>query len=291
MKIVKIIGGLGNQMFQFALYKALQQRFTDERVLIDLHCFRGYKKHRGFEIPLLFGTRYETATWQQVARIAYPYPNFQAWRIGSRVLPLRKSMLKEKADYAFEPTALTRTDSVYYDGYWQHEDYFSDIRPAILDTFAFKPFTDPRNIGAQRRIGAAANSCAIHIRRGDYVSDKLFAGICNLDYYEAAISRMRQLASPDLFCIFSDDAAWCRSHLSRILGDTPALYADWNSGADSFRDMQLMSLCHHQIIANSSFSWWGAWLNQYGAKTVIGPQKWWNLPDTHSPMTNSWIRI
>ena len=96
MKIVKVIGGLGNQMFQFALFKALQKRFTEERVLLDLHCFNGYHKHRGFEIPKIFNVTYEEANWKEVAKVAYPYPNFQSWRFGSRILPDRKTMLKEK---------------------------------------------------------------------------------------------------------------------------------------------------------------------------------------------------
>ena len=121
MKIVKILGGLGNQMFQFALYKSLQQRFPEERVLIDLHCFRGYGKHRGFEIDKVFGAEYEAASWREVARVGYPYPTFQLWRIGSRLLPVRKTMLKERPDLTLEPTALTREGSTYYDGYWQHE--------------------------------------------------------------------------------------------------------------------------------------------------------------------------
>ncbi|MBO7129559.1 MAG: alpha-1,2-fucosyltransferase [Prevotella sp.] len=290
MRIVKVIGGLGNQMFQFALYKALQRQFPEERVLLDLHCFNGYHKHRGFEIPKIFDVTYEEANWKEVAKVAYPYPNFQTWRFGSRILPDRKTMLKEKADYAFEPTAMTRKGDTYYDGYWQHEEYFLDYREDVLRTYTFPAFEDERNRETARLI-ANKNSCAIHIRRGDYVRDKLFRDICDLDYYQTAILRMKGAAIPDLFCVFSDDASWCREHISPLLGQTEAIYVDWNTDGNSFHDMHLMSLCRHQIIANSSFSWWGAWLNTNKEKVVIAPRKWWNISGAHTPISNSWIII
>lgn len=290
MKIVKIIGGLGNQMFQFALYEALRKQFPEERVLVDLHCFNGYHKHQGFEIPKVFDVSYEEANWKEVTKVAYPYPNYQSWRIGSRILPCRKTMLKENADYAFMPTALTRETDTYYDGYWQHEEYFLDIREDLLQTFRFPAFDDVQNKETATLL-TTNNSCAIHVRRGDYVTDKLFRGICDIEYYRTAIQRVKDIANPNVFCIFSDDVAWCRNHLSDLFGQASTINIDWNRGDNSFRDMHLMSLCHHQIIANSSFSWWGAWLNMNKEKVVIAPQKWWNINGAHTPIANSWLII
>lgn len=290
MKIVKILGGLGNQMFQFALYKSLQQRFPDERVLIDLNCFRGYPKHRGFEIGKVFGADYEAANWREVARLAYPYPNFQSWRIGSRLLPVRRSMLKERADFTYEPTALTRTQSTYYDGYWQHEEYFRDIRDVILQTFRFPTFVDDRNREIAQRL-QSTNSIAIHVRRGDYTKDKLFHDICDLNYYRKAISHLQQHVGGDLYCIFSDDMRWCREHIAPLLADKVIIYVDWNRGENSVQDIHLMSLCSHNIIANSSFSWWGAWLNQHPGRLVVAPWKWLHISGTHSPVPDDWTRL
>ena len=289
MKIVKILGGLGNQMFQFALYKSLQQRFPEERVLIDLRCFRGYPKHRGFEIGRVFGADYDAANWREVARLAYPYPNFQTWRFGSRLLPTRRSMLKEHAEFTYEPTALTRTADTYYDGYWQHEEYFRDVRETILQTFRFPEFDDRNRETAQRL--QSTNSIAIHVRRGDYTHDKLFHDICDLNYYRQAISRMQQAVGGNLFCIFSDDLRWCRERIAPLLEDKLIFYVDWNRGDRSVQDIHLMSLCRHNIIANSSFSWWGAWLNQNPDKIVIAPEKWMHIKGTQSPVPNDWIRI
>ena len=290
MKIVKIIGGLGNQMFQFALYEALRKQFPEERVLVDLHCFNGYHKHRGFEIPRIFDVTYEEANWKEVAKMAYPYPNFQSCRIGSRILPCRETMFMEDTHYTFEPTALTREGDTYYDGYWQHEEYFIAIREDILKTFTFPTFEDQRNQETASLI-TEKNSCAIHIRRGDYVKDKLFRNICGIEYYKDAIQLMTEKTHPEIFCIFSDDIHWCHEHLSSLLGKTETVFADWNTGRNSFYDMHLMSLCRHQIIANSSFSWWGAWLNRNDAKVVIGPRKWWNINGAHTPISNSWLII
>jgi hypothetical protein len=290
MKIVKIIGGLGNQMFQFALYKSLQARFAEERVLVDLHCFNGYKKHHGFEIGRVFGSSYEEATLGEVARVAYPYPNFQTWRYGSRLLPNRKSMVKEKPDFTFEPTALTRPTDTYYDGYWQHEEYFSDIRQDILQTFRFPNFTDKANKEAAAEV-QSSNSVAVHIRRGDYTHDKLFHDICTLPYYERAIRHIESAVDCELFCIFSDDMDWCREHIAPLLGGKRIIYADWNTGKQSFQDIHLMSLCRHNIIANSSFSWWGAWLNENPNKIVVAPSQWMNRQGVSSPVPEHWTVI
>jgi hypothetical protein len=276
-------------MFQFALYKSLQQRFPEERVLIDLRCFRGYPKHRGFEIGRVFGADYDAANWREVARLAYPYPNFQTWRFGSRLLPTRRSMLKERADFTYEPTALTRTADTYYDGYWQHEEYFRDVRETILQTFRFPEFDDRNRETAQHL--QSTSSIAIHVRRGDYTHDKLFHDICDLNYYRQAISRMQQAVGGNLFCIFSDDLRWCRERIAPLLEDKLIFYVDWNRGDRSVQDIHLMSLCHHNIIANSSFSWWGAWLNQNPDKIVIAPEKWMHIKGTQSPVPNDWIRI
>ena len=207
MKIVKVIGGLGNQMFQFALYKALQKQHPEERVLIDLHCFNGYHLHHGFEIGSVFGADYEEATLKEVARLAYPYPNYQTWRFGSRILPVRRTMLKEKADFAFEPSALTRQGDTYYDGYWQHEEYFKHIRKDIIELYQFKTFEDEQNKIITDKINS--HEClSIHVRRGDYTNNHLYNNICTADYYKKAFLKMKEVCSFDMICIFSDDMEW-----------------------------------------------------------------------------------
>lgn len=289
MRIVKVLGGLGNQMFQFALYKALQKQHPEERVLLDLHCFNGYHKHRGYEIGSVFGANYEEATLKEIARLAYPYPNYQCWRIGSRVLPVRKTMLKEKANFTFEPSALSRPACTYYDGYWQHEEYFKHIHQELFATFIFPTFDDERN-QTTAQLATSTNSCSIHIRRGDYLTDPLRKGTTNGNYVIAAIQKMKQEVKPEKWLVFSDDIAWCQQHLASTLNATNTIFVDWNTGANSIHDMHLMALCRHHIIANSSFSWWGAWLSQQEG-TTIAPANWMNLKDVCSPVPDNWIKI
>ena len=289
MRIVKVIGGLGNQMFQFALYKALQERFPEEHILLDLHCFNGYHKHHGFEIGRVFQAEYETATLSDIAKLAYPYPNFLSWRIGSRILPIRKTMLKEKQNLSIEKQLFDKTKDTYYDGYWQHCYYFNDCKSLIQKTYSFPPFDNEkdRNIAKQ---STNCESVAIHVRRGDYIKDKIFKNICTIEYYIAAIQEMYARLSPDIFYIFSNDITWCRQYLEQYIKN-PIVYIDWHSETDSFRDMQLMSMCKHHIIANSSFSWWGAWLHEGNDHFVICPNKWTNLDNLCSPALESWIKI
>ena len=290
MKIVKVIGGLGNQMFQFALYKALQKQHPDERILLDLHCFNGYHKHRGFEIGKVFGASFEKATLREVARLAYPYPNFQTWRIGSRILPSRKTMLQEKPDFTFEPTAISIKGNMYYDGYWQHEEYFKDIRDELLDIYSFPKFNDEQNLQAAQLV-SSTNSCSIHIRRGDYLTDPLRKGTIGTDFASEAIKRMKSIKRPETWCVFSDVIDWCRQHLATMFDNEKVLYIDWNTDEKSINDMHLMSLCRHHIIANSSFSWWGAWLSKHQDGSTIAPSKWMNIKDVCSPVPNNWIKI
>ncbi len=290
MRIVRILGGLGNQMFQFALYEALRREYPEERVLTDLHGFRGYGKHRGYELAKVFGIEAETATLREIASIAYPYPNYQAWRIGSRLLPARKTMLCEKANFALEPEALTRTGSTYYDGYWQHEEYFGHIRQAICQMFRFPALQDPDNRQAADRI-LAHNTCAIHIRRGDYLTDPLRKGTIGTDYTARAIRRMQETANPDRWCVFSDDMPWTSDYLRQLLPESQTIFADWNQGEKSINDMHLMTLCRHHIIANSSFSWWGAWLCTHDGQTVIAPRRWMNCRDVCSPVPDRWQQL
>lgn len=287
MRIVKLLGGLGNQMFQFALYEALRKRYPEERILLDLHCFRGYGKHRGFELDKVFGVTFEEASLGEIARLAYPYPSYQLWRIGSRILPVRQSMLKEKADFTIEPEALTRKGDTYYDGYWQHEEYFKDIRKDLLALYRFPDFKEERNRELAKQL-SATSSCAIHIRRGDYLTDPLRKGTTDTNYPEQAITRMKEGADPQLWCVFSDDMIWAKGHLGQLLPPDRTVFVDWNQEEESFNDMHLMTLCQHHIIANSSFSWWGAWLCNREGQTVMAPKQWMNMPNVCSPVPKDW---
>lgn len=115
--------------------------------------------------------------------------------------------------------------------------------------------------------------------------------VCNLDYYKNAIKKIKQESNPEIYCIFSDDIQWCKENLGSFLEENITIYVNWNKGKNSYRDMQLMSLCNYNIIANSSFSWWGAWLNNHNDKIVISPKTWMNKSIINDPICDDWIRI
>lgn len=289
MKIVNMIGGLGNQMFQFALYMALRRRYPAEEVKISTGAFRGYPKHNAYELDRVFGLVADVASMGDMARIAYPYCHYRLWQMGYHWMPQRHTMLNERIFGHYYAEALEREGDCYYDGYWQNERYFANMRQEVL--MAYTPIdVDEHNLTIGRRL-ASSQSVSIHVRHGDFLDVPLYRGICGLDYYKRAITEMRHHTQVDTFCIVSNDTAWCHEHILPLLGNAKCIVPDWNCGERSYLDMYLMSQCRHNIIAHSSFSWWGAWLNQHPDKVVIGPQKWNNLKVSEFELNPDWIKI
>jgi hypothetical protein len=163
--------------------------------------------------------------------------------------------------------------SSYLVGYWQSEKYFVKHKEVIRQELTFKNELSPENLATASSLLKTA-SVSLHVRRGDYVSSQAtndVHGVCTLDYYRNAISHMARSVESPRFFIFSDDINWVKANLQL---DFPCEYIANNVGANSYVDMRLMSMCKHNIIANSSFSWWGAWLNSNPNKIVIAPKKW-----------------
>ncbi len=287
MKIVKFLGGLGNQMFQPALSKSLQNLYPEERILADIFSYNASGLHNGFEVADIFNLSVEFATLKNVASVAWPFPNYRTWQIGSRILPQRRSMCID-----LKNTDWDNPKYKYYEGYWQNEKFFKSIRPSLLDVFSF-PLDD--NIHNNKLLNDLTNtsSISIHIRRGDYIGNKLYQNICTSEYYRNAIEFVTsQLQAVEIACIFSNDMEWCKKNIPVLLpSGVDIRYVDWNTGINSFQDIHLMSKCNHNIIANSSFSWWGAWLNQNPNKIVVTPNKWTNNTIGENPICDSWNRV
>ncbi len=291
MKIIKVIGGLGNQMFQFALATSLKKAFPHERILLDLKDFHGYRIHNGFELPHIFNIDYQEATWKDIFKVSYPIGNYTLSRFFKKFLPPRKSMIIENDPKDIIPSVFDDDRDLYYDGYWQHEFYFKHLAEQMRHIYTFPKLKDDKNLQVVSEI-EGKNSVSIHIRRGDYLTNPLFKDICNLNYYQEAIQYMNAYIKPDVYCVFSDDMDWCKTHLSTFLDFEKCIFIDWNKSKDSYIDMQLISMCKHNIIANSTFSWWGAWLNTNPDKTVIAPKKWINTKHIyHDPIPDTWLRL
>lgn len=290
MKIVNILGGLGNQMFVYAMYLALKEAHPDEDVYICKRSYNGYPLHNGYELNRVFHANAPEASVWQLAKIAYPYWNYRTWQLMRHLFPRRSCMLSGTEDIPFDYENVTRKEDGFYDGYWQNENNFLPIRNKILEAFRFPEFIDDNNKSLAKLI-ASKNTVSCHVRRGDYLKDPLY-GVCTSEYYVKAIDEINRKVLPELYCVFSDDIKWCKENLGEIIGkDKEIVFVDWNKGENSFRDMQLMSLCNHNIIANSSFSWWGAWLNNHADKVVVAPNIWMNKPMVNDPLCDSWIKI
>lgn len=293
MKIVKIDSGLGNQMFQYALYLKLRFIYGD-MVKIDINSFNYNSFHNGYELDKVFNVSSPTSDLEESFRAGaknsiYYSSNFL------KKLHFKIALYK----YCFCRTGFRNSitffcdysnpKSKFYVGGWQSEKYFKDISSVIRRTFKF-PGLNKINSEIAYEI-SNSNSVSIHVRRGDYLNAEniTFQNCCTPIYYKNAINRIKNEVVNPKFYVFSNDIAWCRENL----GLEDARYIDWNKGKESYRDMQLMSLCKHNIIANSSFSWWGAWLNENTNKIVLAPSKWFDLPDC--PMEdiypNEWIKI
>ena len=292
MIIAHIIGGLGNQMFQYAAGRALSLAHNAP-LLLDVQDFKGYGLHNGFELFRLFDIQ---------ASIANNWDVFQV--LGLRALsPLRRKLFHQRfskfrgahlfVDSLFSqmPQLIDMPSSSYLMGNWQSEYFFRDIADTIRTDFTFKLPMSKRNAELAGTI-ASINAISLHVRRGDIASNPTSLavhGLCSLDYYRQAIELMTSKLPDPEFVIFSDDINWARKNLKIRF---PCHYVDENKGPESYNDMRLMSFCKHHIVANSSFSWWGAWLSTGEKKIVIAPKKWFTINyDSLRIIPSSWIRI
>lgn len=285
MKVVKFLGGLGNQLFQYAFFLAVQQKF--KHVKADLTAFEEYHLHNGFELETVFKIKLpQLSTFE--TKIYTRNNNKWLWRKLRQIYNTKNVYFEETVPFSYSKQIFEDDRSRYYWGYWQHVDYINQVALLLRQHLIFPPFKDTENIHIQRLI-RQKNAVSLHIRRGDYLQEPLFKDICSEEYYEKSIQYMLETQQSPLFIVFSNDIAWCKSRFK----DLNAIFVEHNTGSNSFRDLQLMSLCKHHIIANSSFSWWGAWLNDNPDKVVISPRKWINEPtvNTSGLILSSFIKF
>ncbi|CAA9891483.1 Glycosyl transferase family 11 [Candidatus Methylobacter favarea] len=274
MIISQIIGGLGNQMFQYAAARSLSVE-RNQPLRLNIAEFDGYGLHQGFELERVFNCPAEIATKAEVGSIL----GWQFFSVIRRVLArpgmaaLRRDGFVVEPHFHYWPEINRIPKDCYLVGYWQSERYFEKHASEIRADFAFKlPLSDRNSILSEQI--SQVNAVSLHVRRGDYAKNsktRARHGLCSPDYYQRAINYISGQVEQPRFFIFSDDMAWVKTHLKMAF---PCYYVDHNRNEESYNDMHLMSLCRHHIIANSSFSWWGAWLNPAPDKIVVAPVKW-----------------
>lgn len=299
MKIVNIIGGLGNQMFQYSFALSLKEKFPKEDVLIDTSHFnyiflkkwKSANLHNGYEIDKVFpNASLKKASAWQLMQLTWYVPNYALSRIARRLLPQRKSEYVQpvKEYFKYDPDVYKDRGNCYYEGLWESITNILPVRSKIQEEFRHPK---PNKVNsAYIAAMESTNSVGIHIRRGDYLQSAAFCGICDLGYYRQAISEIIKDGEKYTFYIFSNDMAWCEANIKPLVGDNEIVMVTENTGNDSCWDMFLMSHCKNLIIANSSFSWWGAFLNKRGGK-VIAPQKWANREAEFDIWAPEWVRL
>ncbi len=293
MIIANIIGGLGNQMFQYAAIKALSLRRGWQLKLCTSE-FENYKLHDGFELSRLFPMDEEIAAKAEVRERLGIYASPLTQKLVGKLhiqVPACRCLVIEP-HYEFWPELNDASDGSYFRGYWQSPRYFQDKEAEIREIFKFGLPLDDENRRYLDRM-QAEQSVSLHVRRGDYVKkwqNRRRFSTCSIDYYARSIHYLRERHAGLTFYVLTDDPEWVFANLSPLIRDLRLIRH--NSGASSFRDMQLMSCARHNVIANSSFSWWGAWLNARPGRTVIAPSRWFsNGQSSKDLVPPDWVRL
>ncbi|MGI4729907.1 MAG: alpha-1,2-fucosyltransferase [Janthinobacterium lividum] len=301
MIITKLVSGLGNQLLQYAMGRQLS---IAKNVLLKLDVsffedqdLRSYKLNH-FNIVAEIASESEIQPFKKDINIyqkLHQQTSFHA-KVYRNLEPLvfpkhTKKYFKEATWWILESEIYKTPNNVYVEGYWQHYKYYENIQPEIFDELTLK---EPPDLNSQKWLTSITNndnSVAIHVRRGDYVTDpgaNYLMGVLPVKYYNEAINYLKQKISNPTFYFFSDDLVWVKEHIKT--GSTN-FYVDGNM---DYVDLDLMRHCKHQVIANSTFSWWGAFLNRNPDKIVIAPKHWSPREDVnrniHLQFPN-WIKL
>ncbi|WP_394690972.1 alpha-1,2-fucosyltransferase [Hoeflea sp.] len=285
MIISRIHGGLGNQLFQYAVGRAVALR-TGSELLLDTRAFTGANPFQfdlgHFEIQARVATERELPPAKN-RPLAYAW-----WRRFGRA----PRFVREQGLGYNEGIATIGSNS-YLHGYFQSQRYFDEIAPTLWQDLTFKQEPRGENARMAERIRSAP-SVSMHIRRGDYLNSakgRSVHGGPDLGFYKRALDQVRQRSGSDpIVYLFSNDPDWVRDNMKM---DAELVPVAINDGKTAHEDLRLMSLCNHNIIANSTFSWWGAWLNPSLEKVVVAPAKWFSDPDLSNPDITppGWLRI
>ncbi len=283
MIITKIIGGLGNQLFQYAAARCIAEKYGTN-VKLDESSYNEYKL-RSLELNS-FHAKFDFATEAELASYHQTFIN----KIKNRVLPVAKRNVYKAPFFHFDNRFFSVSNNTYLKGYWQSEKYFLPVQQLIRQELTIKKeFVESLKDFAETL--SRENSVSVHIRRGDY-KDKTFStfhGILPAVYYDKAFKILNNKINDARYYFFSDDIGWVKNDLNM----PGATYISGTISKTHIEDFYLMSHCKHNIIANSSFSWWAAWLNNNPDKIVIAPKKWFNKgpQDTQDLIPEGWIKI
>lgn len=280
MIIVRVQGGLGNQLFQYALYRNFEE--LGQEVRVDVTAYQDGREKRRLELDKL-GLKVKRADRKELHSY---YAENLVWpdKILRYILG-RKKYIKEKG-YDFNDNILKLRDG-YLNGYWQSEKYFEAVGNKIKDSITFQNVNTDALVRHEQQM-ERHNSVSVHVRLGDYLErSKMYGNICTQEYYKKAFAYMMEHVDSPVFYVFSDEP----EKVEGILKGYDYCMVKENVGSASYKDMYLMSRCKHHIIANSTFSWWGAWLGKKTNQIVLTPSKWNNFCKENEICRAGWRMI
>lgn len=311
MIIVKMSGGLGNQIAQYALLRKLQTLYPETKVKMDLSFYKQNHVHNGFELEKLFGiserdvraaklfelfkVRYEIPT-EAFGKFSSIFIKPVAW-LNARSRKFFSNIgLRNEIREAIHGTAgagkllqmihnMDISRNWYIDGYWMDEIFWKEILQEIIDELVFPDFHDEQNLNWEKQI-KEDNSVSIHVRRGDYVGSKF--DILSMDYYRKAVQYIEKTVKNVTYYIFTDDKEYVEREFEFLENKH---YIQNNYGSNSWCDMKLMSLCKHNILANSTFSNWAGYFNRNKDKIIIYPSKYSEAGMNTDKQGKGWIKL
>lgn len=290
MVVTELQGGLGNQMFQYAIGRHLSI-LNGSGLLLDTKFLHDRTPRKNFtyrELNLdIFNIDIAIAP-ENISR-KYGHTRSTLWKIVSRLPVAKEFKVVYEEKFAFTEEILKASGDIYLKGYWQTEKYFSAIADIIRTDFTLRKSL-PSFIQELRYEIESVQSVCIHVRRGDFVHADLHPTM-GMEYYAKAAMLMQEKVSNPVFYVFSDDIEWCKKNI--ILDGKAKFVEERFAGEKSSGHFSLMCSCRHFIIPNSSFSWWAAWLGAYPGKIVIAPQRWFtdDSVDTRDIVPGNWIKI
>jgi hypothetical protein len=289
MIVVRIIGGLGNQMFQYAAGRALATKYNVP-LKVDLRWMRGYR-HRDFLLDK-FPISIETPLWNERLKFTWFPFRRRPFFFYTKIIRKFNKILYMEDDFPYNTDFWNFGPDRFLFGYFQSEKYFKEYDSLIRKDFSYQydpSLYDKEVVEAIRK----SSFTAIQFRRGDYITNKATSssiGLCSMDYYEKAVAYLKSKQKDFKLLIFSDDIQWCRQNIKF----DRAVFVE-RKGGTPLDDMSLAIQCKNIIIANSTFSWWCAWLNTNPKKIVIAPQKWFKSEElnknAYDLIPDDWIRI
>lgn len=290
MNRVAIYGGLGNQMFQYALAIAMDASGIPTRIsvndyLINRH-YQGFELLKVFNVPIPIKDRLRISLVNRFRPALVDIKNSTIKNIMSKLLISQSNIYREVKEFSYDAGVFELQDA-YLVGNWQSLKYFESQEKLIKEVFNFNRPSDQLNLKFANEI-KSRNSVAVHVRRGDFTKPQLSDSrmlFDSLSYYQESFEIINKSVEKPVFYIFSDDIQWAKNNFRGY----NFVFVSHNNGCKSYLDMYLMSLCKHFIITNSSFSWWAAWLADVSDKMVIMPSLWVNNMDCSSIFPEDWI--